>query len=422
MNKPRSVPRLGLKFTLVAMAAPALALSVYIFLTDVVVDQLLHSERSAGFWSVREEAALDSFQDYVTAHRLSTRQAMEYEYWTSGGRTMNMVLYLEEYSPENADSRTITCTDGRLSAYILPAEGHYRRLGAGIALITAVVCFFLILIPYIYKLIHRITHLSREMEILAGGDLDYEITSPGRDELADLGRDIEGMRRAVLEQIGRENEAVMANSRLITSLSHDLRTPLTKLTGYLEILRLGKYADQAEHDAYLARAMDNARQMHTLSDEMFRHFQVQPGEVVPYADTSSVSGRQLRQMLADQSRDLQAAGFETAADVDTDAGPVAICEGDLRRVLDNLFSNVTKYADPAQPVRLRLTAGSGGPTLTVTNRILPGADAPSSGIGLPTVRKLLSRSGAELDAREAGDTFLAEIRFRAPDGGEKSLD
>ena len=413
MNRPRIVPRLGLKFTLVAVAALALALGVYIFLTDVVVDQLLHSERAAGFWSVREQAALDSFQDYVTAHRLSTRQAMEYEYWTSGGRAMNMVLILEESDPDAADGgRTIACADGQLSAYIFPAEGHYRRLGTGIALISAVVCFLLILIPYIYKLIHRITHLSREMEILAGGDLAYEIASPGRDELADLGRDIEGMRRSVLEQISRENEAVLANSRLITSLSHDLRTPLTKLTGYLEILRLGKYTDQAEHDAYLERAMDNARQMHTLSDEMFRHFQVQPEEPVAHPDGQPVSAQRLEQMLADQCRDLRAAGFDAVAETAADIGPVAIGERDLQRVLDNLFSNITKYADPAQPEQMRLDAGSGAPALTVTNRVLPGADAPSSGIGLPTVRKLLSRSGAALEVREAEDMFRAEIRFR----------
>ena len=54
-----------------------------------------------------------------------------------------------------------------------------------------------------------------------------------------------------------------------------MRTPLTKLMGYLDILQHGKYGDEAQRAEYLRRAADKALQMRALSDEMFRHFQVE---------------------------------------------------------------------------------------------------------------------------------------------------
>ena len=81
---------------------------------------------------------------------------------------------------------------------------------------AAAICFFLILLPYGFHIIRRITDLSSQMEILAGGDLNYHIAAPGQDELAQLGRGIEEMRQSVLDQMTRENETVLENSRLET--------------------------------------------------------------------------------------------------------------------------------------------------------------------------------------------------------------
>lgn len=119
--------------------------------------------------------------------------------------------------------------------------------------------------------------------------------------MAELGRSIEEMRLAVLEQMKRENEAILANSRLITSLSHDLRTPLTKLMGYLDILRLDRCRDEEQRAEYLRRASDKALQMRALSDEMFRHFQVgDPPE--PEEGKEMVSGPVfLGQLLCDNA-------------------------------------------------------------------------------------------------------------------------
>ena len=190
------------------------------------------------------------------------------------------------------------------------------------------------------------------MQVLAGGDLTYRVVSNGRDELAELGRSIEEMRLAVLEQMKRENEAILANSRLITSLSHDLRTPLTKLMGYLEILRHGKCRDEAQRAEYLRRAADKALQMRALSDEMFRHFQVGDSSELT-EEKETVSGPVfLGQLLAEQCFDLTDAGFSVEPPVLEGDYHLSVRTEDICRVFDNLFTNLKKYADPAAPIQV----------------------------------------------------------------------
>ena len=144
----------------------------------------------------------------------------------------------------------------------------------------------------------------------------------------------------------------MANSRLITSLSHDLRTPLTKLMGYLDILRLNKCRGEEQRAEYLRKASDKALQMRALSDEMFRHFQI-GNSLEPEEGREMVSGPLfLGQLLCEQCFDLAEAGFIAEPPVVDGNYRLYIRTEDICRVFDNLFTNLKKYAAPASPILL----------------------------------------------------------------------
>lgn len=417
MNSSKFKSRLGLKFTSVAAIALIISFSVFLLLYDGVIWWFLYGSEFDSYWTNVGTSAVASFQEHVTSNELTVDDAIRDVRWEKNYRTMYLYLASspEANIPEEDDDTLVgipvNCSDGVVYAYAYPSASHYDGLGMAISLGIAAICFFLILIPYVYRIIHRITHLSHEMEILTGGDLSYHIDSPGEDELAELGRSIEGMRLSVIDQMARENEAVLANSRLITSLSHDLRTPLTKLTGYLEILRYKKYRNASEEERYLNSAIEKVQQMKSLSDEMFRHFQVND---TPKADTvgETISGTLLlSQLLSEMCFDLQAAGFQATLPVIDGEFILSFPVFDLRRIFDNLFSNIKKYADPSKPVEITISKQASEIAIMISNYMGACLDTDSNGIGLPAVKTLVEQNGGSFDIKKTDERFYVKIFF-----------
>lgn len=420
MNSSSLMSRLGVKVTAIALIALAITFGIFLLIYEVAVPEFLYGERFDEYWDKKGAIAFEEFQIYVTKNELTMRAAIQDVDWEKSHHTV--YSYLEKYDPESVEwcgaeeyaKHKIQCSDGVVYAFFYPSDGYYYNIGRVIALGVAIACFFLIFLPYVYHVVHRITRLSKDMEVLAGGDLSYKIISTGRDELAELGRDIEGMRYSVLEQMARENESVLANSQLITSLSHDLRTPLTKLTGYLEILQYKKYKSEAEHDLYLSRALDKARQMQSLSDEMFRTFQVKRIEHIEVENQTSnfVTTNQIMEMLTDQYNDLQAEGFQVSAPDSVNLFAVEICKMDLQRIFDNLFSNIRKYADKAHSISVSVNELTDSVEIALENNIRTQSNADRTGIGLPTVQSLLSSYGGRMEIDQTEHKFTTLLLLK----------
>lgn len=415
MNSARNKSRLGVKFTLVSAIALIISFSVFFIMYDGVSSWFLNGTAFDSYWADKCKLAISSFQEYVSENEMTMDEAIRDIKWEKSYRTMYLYLGNNpdmDIPEENGAVQVgtpIKCSDGTVYAYAYPSLSHYDSLIMTISLALAAICFFLFLIPYVYRIIRRITHLSREMEILSGGRLDYHIDSPGTDELAELGRNIESMRLSVIEQMSRENEAVLANSRLITSLSHDLRTPLTKLTGYLEILHYKMYHDAADEERYLTAAIDKAKQMKVLSDEMFRHFQVNTAPKEE-AKNESVSGALLlSQILSEMCFDLQSEGFEAKLPVIEGEYCLSISVFDLQRIFNNLFSNIKKYADSSMPVIIAVSKQESNVGISISNYIGKFSDADSNGIGLPTAKSLAEKNGGSIDVTKTDKEFCVKL-------------
>lgn len=420
MNSFGVISRLGAKVTVATFAALALALGMFLLIYEIALPEFLYGERFDTYWSEKEIAALENFRTYVTEKELTVWAAIQDVEWAKANHTL--YPYVEKYDPGRREwfgtaeyaAHEVQCTDGVVYAAFMPSIDYYYNAGRVVALGAAIACFFLIFLPYVYHAVHRITRLSKDMEVLAGGDLSYKIISTGGDELAELGRDIEGMRCSILEQMACENESVLANSQLITSLSHDLRTPLTKLTGYLEILQYKKYKSEAERDSYLSKALDKAHQMQFLSDEIFRNFQVKRVEHIEVENQSSnfVTTNQIMEMLIDQCSDLQAEGFHVSAPDRVNLFVVEIYKMDLQRIFDNLFSNIRKYADKARMISVSVNELTDSVEIALKNYMGVQSSSDSTGIGLPAVQSLLSRYGGRIEIDQIENKFMARLLLK----------
>ena len=127
--------------------------------------------------------------------------------------------------------------------------------------------------------------------MVSDGNMHHNIHYDGDDELTRLSYNVEQMRSSMLKNIQLEREARDSNAELITSMSHDIRTPLTVLLGYLEMMKNHEGCDEEMTD-YIEASENTAMRLKQLSDDMLKYslaFGDAPGDVtLEDADASRI--------------------------------------------------------------------------------------------------------------------------------------
>ena len=386
---------------------------------------------------VRAESRLDthvqSFRDFVEENTVSSTDVNAVGQWnrdhadvrlTVNGR--NTILNTDGSSAEitlsdsglsvRLDDHTgyqfpVNFTDG---TYTVSIYDHSETRLYNIVNITSIVIsaavFLLLMILYERHVTFSILRLSRQVRQVSRGDLQLHIQPPTRDEIGQLAEDVETMRLSILDKLRREEDAWKANSDLITAISHDVRTPLTALMGYLDILDDPSLPPEAQR-AYLDICRSNATRLKGLTDELFGFFLVF-GKRTPEQNPETFDAAMLlEQILLEAQEELTGQGFAVELALPHDlSGALEVDLGHLRRVFDNLFSNLRKYADPARPVAIRVTGSRAALTVSIVNFIRSGgSQVESNKIGLKTCEKLLSAMGGGFHQSRTADTFTAEV-------------
>ncbi|WP_370689954.1 sensor histidine kinase [Lysinibacillus fusiformis] len=115
----------------------------------------------------------------------------------------------------------------------------------------------------------QIESLAEGVMEIAKGDLAYRIEKKGQDEIALLKDNINQMAEEIMSSIEMERKVEQQKNDLITNVSHDLRTPLTSIMGYLRLLREEKYETKEQYDEYLKIAFSKSEQLKNLIDDLF---------------------------------------------------------------------------------------------------------------------------------------------------------
>lgn len=287
-------------------------------------------------------------------------------------------------------------------------------LNRGMAGMLAFLVMITLLFWYTNRLTKRIIRLSQETANVGAGDLNADITVDGRDEIAALAEDIDGMRDSIIERMGNEKRAWEANSELITAMSHDIRTPMTSLIGYLGLLNNAGTLPEEERKRYVAAAYGKSLALKELTDELFKYFLVFGRSDIELHREIFDAHLLLMQLLGEAEFDLQDAGFnvqnidrlEDGIELDTDAAM-------LKRVLDNLVSNIKKYADRGKPVVFLTEQKNDTVTVTVSNGVSEHrVGTESTRIGLRTCEKILSALGGTFSTVRDEEHYAAEFSLK----------
>lgn len=148
-----------------------------------------------------------------------------------------------------------------------------------LSLLLSVLVFLGIVLFFMNRKMREVLALEQEILLMPTGDLTHPVPQYSKDEIGILANELNHLRISLNENIVREQESRKANQDLITALSHDLRTPLTILTGYLEVLKLGRTPEKQAD--YLDRCLKKASDIKELTDQMFSYALVSEEQETP---------------------------------------------------------------------------------------------------------------------------------------------
>ena len=273
-NKPYG---LKARFAVSILTAALISAAVFAILY-LVKDQMISTYfDDPAVQSRLMERRVTDLQNYVSKNRISSEDLSSLKKWENKQPLILLELYdgkdlvyssyyhidsvVEEYMTESAglternNLYTVDFGDKKLSAVMyMDISYKYYILGNAVSFALAMLLFILLYIRSNRELIRYIIRLGEDVQILEGGDLNYEVRVEGNDELTDLAKSMNRMRESFKRQLITEQELRQRSSKLISEMSHDLRTPLTGMMLYTEILKSGRYRDKAELNDYLIRS------------------------------------------------------------------------------------------------------------------------------------------------------------------------
>ena len=422
-NKLKSL-RIKLLFT----ALLALTVAALVFMISFTIGSLLldHTVYGRSFAQKTADTQATNLQAYINKESVSLENLRRLNVWCSRGDKVYLAIYHEdelvfdsqvsknvypETDPEQEDPQSeyiLTLADGtevRAFLYYYAGDAFYLWMTV-ISGILAFIGFSLCFVFLVNKKVSYITRLQEELEILSGGQLEYPITISGEDELSELALGIDQMRKSIIKHQETEKQMRTANSELITSMSHDLRTPLTSLLAYLEILERKKYADEVQMQNLIHKSLGQTMRIRDMADKLFQYFFVYATEW-ENAEMESVDADMLfSQILEDYASALESKGIRVERKFSEVSANINVNTELLQRALDNLYSNLIKYADPKRFVIFSYQRSGNKLLLTILNGIAPDREKKdSTQIGLCTCRRIIEFHGGTFTTSEKGTLF-----------------
>ncbi|MCR0263825.1 HAMP domain-containing histidine kinase [[Clostridium] innocuum] len=257
--------------------------------------------------------------------------------------------------------------------------------------------------------IKAIQTIQKDTSILAGGDWSHSFQYHGSDEIGQLSDELRSMQKSFYDNMQNEKIARKANQELITTLSHDLRTPLTSLLGYLELIRYREGSVEMKRE-YLDRSLLKVEQIRSLSDKMFEYFLVFEKEESLNLEVQPLSN--LLNYIRENIEFMQQDDMNITYTLEDEQYQIACNIEMLQRAMDNLFSNMHKYADHSVTAIVRGICEGNQYQLYMSNQIrIDDEKVESNRIGLKSVEKIMLMHNGTVNIDIKENTFTVELKL-----------
>ncbi len=209
---------------------------------------------------------------------------------------------------------------------------------------------------WIYRgVISPLEQLKKATQNIKEGNLDFTVEGSSVKEINDLCDDFEEMRIRLKENAEEKVEFDKENKELISNISHDLKTPITAVKGYVEGIMDGVANTPEKMDKYIRTIYNKANEMDRLINELTFYSKIDTNRI-PYTFAKIPIADYFEDCVEELSLDLEAQGVDLTYFNYLHDEPVVIADAEqLKRVINNIVSNSIKYMDkPHKVINIRL--------------------------------------------------------------------
>ena len=311
----------------------------------------------------------------------------------------------------------VAFADGDADVYISTGfDVKYYRALLAVSVVSGFAACLGIVISGMKENVAYIQRLEKEVDIIKRGSLQEAVTVKGRDELGQLAYGLDQLRRQLYEKREMEKELRAAQEKLVLGMSHDLRTPLTGLLAYMEVIKKQEREGRLNRE-YIDKAYDKILQIKHLSDQMFEYFFIdsrQGAAMESLEEISSAFGD------SEMCAMLECCGFSVnAKSLQWKPVFVRFSTDYLGRIINNVFSNIERYGDKEKQVKIWVIYEPYRVGIAIQNSMAePGQYVEGTGIGIKNISLMMEQMGgaAEVDMKEGHYRIVLYFPLQSENG------
>ncbi len=292
--------------------------------------------------------------------------------------------------------------------------------------VTFTLCIYLFRITC--KKFDYVDYISKEVESIKEGSIDYKLEVRGNDQIARLADNINNMSEGLGKAVDNAIRSEKMKTELITNVSHDLKTPLTSIINYVDMLKSEDIDDDTKK-AYLSILDKKSKRLKILVEEIFEAAKLSSGEIEFHIEKTDI-----KELLIQSVVELDDKIQESRLDfiVDTPDEPIFTMADGKRtfRAFENLITNITKYSAPNTRVYIDLFVENDTISIIFKNisnyrlnlspdefleRFRRGdssRNTEGSGLGLSITQSIVNTQNGTMDLNIDGDLFKVILQFK----------
>lgn len=278
-----------------------------------------------------------------------------------------LIYFIRIISKKSVENQLINEEAGRLNFsntlnQLYPMEGirePEKPMGQMVILVILFIVVFSIVLFALYfflmtkKLSLYLNEIVVGIKNMSEGNFDSRIVVKGNDEFADIAVNVNEMVCEVRRIIDIERTSEARKNDLITNVAHDLRTPLTSIIGYLELVSAFENTTEETRQKYIKIAYDKSKRLEKLIEDLFAYTKLSFGEVSMNIETVDIV-KLIEQLLEEFYPSFQENNLDYEFITEENTLNIT-ADGDLlARALANLISNGIKYGRNGKSIKIYL--------------------------------------------------------------------